>query len=219
MIELSNSDLAAVWQAIYQRTDYRWPIGQSSAAKLAMLTSVVNAGSSRDELSAALSPMLVSDDANRAAQWIIRDWGGIRRTSDTSIEQMVIGFRDYSIEAVNDFISEHGCNRISSWSKLLAFQNTERWAIYDSRTAVALNVALMSAGRDPCFEMPLSRNKTIKPKHAAIRAEQNHRSLVGYLDYLSVLNALKVYRNLQNIGQVEMILFANAEAIVNASSR
>jgi hypothetical protein len=215
LIELSENELSRVWDAIDQKSPYDWSVGRKSAERLTEITTAVHGHSSRDELSTVLGPLLSSDSKHRVAHWIIRDWGGIRGLKDDNVAMMVAGLGDYSDATVDAFVTGRKSDRISSWSKLLAFRNGEKWAIYDSRTAVALNAALIAIDREPSFEMPISRNTKIGPKRAKIASLQRQVSMLGYPSYLSILRALRDHQHLKTVGDVEMVLFANAEAIVS----
>lgn len=213
VITLSDDEITRLWTLIDLGMAYRWPVRDKAEQKLAEITSKVNGKAERDELTDALGPMLGSDRRHEVACWIIRDWEGIRRIQNDTVAAMLNEFDDYSDKSVEAFVTNHCCNRVSSWSKLLAFRDGAKWAIYDSRTAVALNAALIAIGRSPSFEMPFSRNTKISPRRREIAAQQTRKSLLGYKEYIALLSSLRDYRGLTSVGEVEMKLFANAEAI------
>jgi len=209
---VDGETLGALWNKIDLGVDYSWPVKKSAASKLAALGGACPPDGSRDELSAFLGPQLRGANAQDVACWIVRDWGGIRGIRPNTIAQFLIELTDFSDDTVEAFVQAQKMKNISSWSKILAFRDSDRWAIYDSRTAVALNAAFMAINCAPTFPMPVSRNTKIEPKRRIIL---NRAALTaGYREYLQLLGELRDHRGLRSISEAEKVLFANAEAIV-----
>ena len=71
----------------------------------------------------------------RIALWIIRDWGGIRSSSDSN-----------TIKCVDDFFAtdKPAFHRIASASKVGGFKTPTKRIIYDSRVAYTMNWIILS---------------------------------------------------------------------------
>ena len=147
------------------------------------------------------------------ACWIIKDWGGIK-TGLQAIPEWMETFGDFNEMNITAFIAKSGTKRISSWSKLLAFANHENHAIYDARTSVALNCALRNLGDSRQFYMPDGQNKTIKDARRRLLNDVSEpRRLVGYTDYIELLNTAIACKLSNSILAAEMVLFANAPCV------
>jgi len=82
--------------------------------------------------------------------WIIKDWGGINGVDDSS-----------TLELIQEFLSktEPSFNRIASTSKIGSFMFPEKYFIYDSRVAYALNWIILSENAgNRFFPIPEGRN-------------------------------------------------------------
>lgn len=87
---------------------------------------------------------------NRLCLWIIKDWGGINGADDSS-----------TLELIGEFLTkdEPSFNRIASTSKVGSFMFPEKYFIYDSRVAYALNWIILSENAgDMFFPIPEGRN-------------------------------------------------------------
>lgn len=160
------------------------------------------------ELRRVISPNILKRDDDRSrdiAAWIVREWGGIRAGNDV----FSIWIADLRLKGLNDFASAMGVKRISSWSKILAFADPENHAIYDSRTALALNYGLATLGRRERFFVPPSQNKIISAASQFLASKQTEM-LLAYDAYISLLKRISDVSGLSSILQVEMALFANA---------
>ena len=58
-------------------------------------------------------------------------YGGIRGNRNSTICDYVEKLKDFDVPAVEKFVLEQRNCGISSWSKLLAFADSDRYAIYD----------------------------------------------------------------------------------------
>jgi hypothetical protein len=87
---------------------------------------------------------------NKLYLWIIKDWGGIRATDNNN-----------TLKLINEFLESEkpDFKRIASTSKVGSFINPEKYIIYDSRVAYALNWIILSqeAGKY-FFPIPNGRN-------------------------------------------------------------
>lgn len=166
-----------------------------------------------------LSPILKNSHKNQNYEtplWIVKNWGGIGRIATKSIENFMAdldGFDDISIQ---NFIKKHGWNRISSWSKLLAFYDCKNHAIYDARTSIALNCALDDLERSEQFYMPVSRNVEIKKAYDYFRLKQ--AEFHGYEAYLTLIKQIAAIKDKEPL-HIEMAIFANAPDIAKEFMR
>lgn len=185
--------LPAVWGIISRGVVYFWPMRKQTKLELAQLLSdeeiarvfaAEYATAINVNLRSSLSPLLTGTNrpkAAKAALWIVKSWGGIKRGED-ALAGWSAALGDYNEDRLTAFIEAQGHNRISSWSKLLAFAKPLDHAIYDARTAVALNCALALLGDPRRFHMPASQNKQIRDARE-ILANTNSAPR-GYTDYL-----------------------------------
>ena len=143
-----------------------------------------------------------TDAAGAAAlyQWIVCDWGGVKAGRETvgSWAGPEFGWhQSYDEARLTSFSDQMGERRVSSWSKIFAFAAPDRHAIYDSRVAVALNLALEHLGKPEWFFMPASkvyvdRNGVARP-NAVARARQRLQGTahLGYCDYVRFMRAVR----------------------------
>jgi hypothetical protein len=225
---LSESNIRSLWAYVNQGVEFPWPRSQKGKEKLSKSISLlISDAGVESELNALdknafnlrirelISPKLVEGKADQSAhigKWIVRDWGGIRNGGE-AISQWVEQLETFEASKIDKFVSDMGVRRVSSWSKILAFSDPVNHAIYDARTAVALNCGLHHLGIDWRFSMPLSQNRTmiaarpmLLPK---IRGDER-----GYLEYIELLKVIAKACGFGNdILKVEMTLFANAPVI------
>ena len=76
-------------------------------------------------------------------EWIVHTWGGITRF-DVSKSERITGFRDHLAAGR---LTGREFARISSLSKIASFANRERYFVYDSRVAFALDGFLLDLMR------------------------------------------------------------------------
>lgn len=157
--------------------------------------------------------------------WIVHDWGRITRGRRTSVE-WAHELHSFSRTEIKKFIDRHHKNRISSWSKVLAFVDQDHDAIYDSRTAVSLNVIMDEMNVPYRFFMPQSRNTDLPPVITHVQ-KSVQSSFSGsprnryrtYHDYIRLLEAIKERCEVEDITEVEMRLFAHAEIFAKRYAR
>lgn len=225
-----------IWQVIQgYDAPYAWSVGPKARAKLeeilgrpvacwqASTPAEVNRGLRtlmRDVLN---DPATDAVTAGRLYGWIVADWGGVRRNR-SEVETWAApsfgwhaGYDDAVLLAYADRV---GAKRISSWSKVFAFAAPDRHAIYDSRVAVALNLALEHLGESERFFMPQSRivrgkDGANRPNPVArARARMQVQARLGYRDYLAWLNAVRLADG-QDLLAVEASLFSNAPVMAD----
>lgn len=159
----------------------------------------------------------------RLASWIVRDWGGIKRNSPTTIASYVD-----KADAERPATPLKG---VASYSKVLAMKQPDRFAIYDARTAASilaiqlLNREQLRDGDRLLFPIPPGQNSTIAgneyeegfvemfPKTALVQEGFTPVSSdAAYSLYLGLLTAIAaITRN--TILETEMFLFASAPAL------
>jgi hypothetical protein len=91
-------------------------------------------------------------------RWIVKDWGGIKTGKDDVLTDGVLNAIKAHAESLEKFTFE----RISSWSKVIAFRFPKTRAIYDVRVIYSLNWFLLESGHAGKFFPPSSgRNSLI----------------------------------------------------------
>ena len=194
-----------IWDAV-DAADYDWPVSDKALKRLGELLQkpvVVEEGESSDALNRRLRSTVSAALRTRGAstadlyEWIVCNWGGVwagRQEVRDWAELDWLGATPENggspAEKMMQFANQSGAKRISSWSKIFAHAEPDQHAIYDSRVAVALNIALHRIGEGARFHMPES--KVYRPKegpprpNAVARARKafgRHASF-GYPDYL-----------------------------------
>lgn len=145
------------WKSNFQRLVEIDVIGEAELAELrsSNLSHFQRDEKLKDILSKALRDCEHDrDQFEKIALWIIRDWGGIHNGSDID-----------TIKRVNEFFSANkpSFDRIASASKVGALRFPDKFIIYDSRVAYAMNWILLSedAG-DKFFPIPDGRNSKMQ---------------------------------------------------------
>ncbi len=213
---------AAIWDAVVQQNDYDWPIRTSVRDKLVallgeefildnnLLSSDID---SSIRLREKLSQNLKSSDQRFAAEvasWIVTDWGGIRSGKE-AIPGWIKALSTYDWLSVRRFVATMGTSRISSWSKILAFADHTKYAIFDSRTSLALNASMVRNGIPPRFFMPLAQGNK---RDAARNLIKSKGSLLvgGFEEYHHLLGRFVEIGKAQSILEAERTIFASAYA-------
>lgn len=217
----SDSVALSVWSAVASGPSYAWPIGAVARARLAALMPGTRLPADLAAANLALRAMMPNafaqaDTAGRCAlaTWIVADWGGVRGNGTGRLAGYVARMGDFSLEALSAFADSEPIEGVSSWSKLLSMAAPETFAIYDARTAVALNIALARTGDDRRFHMPSSKNKRIMRVMPLLRV--GRRTALGYGDCLAALGALARAARSAAMLDVEMRLFASAPSMAEA---
>ena len=165
-------------------------------------------------------------DREKIAEWIIAEWGGIRRNSEDRIKQ-------HAKTAANppDLLSQSG---IASLSKVMSVVDPDLFAIYDARVAAALNAVQLQAKlkRGIAFRYVVGRNVAIHGSRDA-KGNQLSKGFVhaypfgvlrsrgwvvpgrgqNYWTYLGLLHACKRQLDGYKLSELEMALFRAAPTI------
>lgn len=219
-----------LWRSLNLGDIYEWEVKANKQIHLRDLVKLLpievfigEAGTVNRRLRAYLSSHLRGRDAalrSNLASWIISSWGGIRTNDKKTIDQYINSLGNFSPNDVETFVRTKGTKGISSWSKLLAFANCQKYAVYDSRTAVAINCALSNLGMDIAFAMPPGRGRHIKEASLKLRRQRMQKGIRGnwiqYTHYISLLEsfvALESPTAPKDILAAEMVIFANAPKV------
>jgi hypothetical protein len=135
----------------------------------------------------------------RLVKFFVQDWGGVRGHHERTIEI-------YATGTVDDLIARKTAG-IASWSKALNLRDPDKFPIYDSRVALALNVLAKRGGDLSTFPLVASRNAgRDRAVRAALKASgRNYQAF--YERYQALLN--EAATELRVSSQVlEMLLFA-----------
>lgn len=210
-----------VWEHLVTNVPYAWPWKSNTERRFVEITEcssdLVKSYSGSDLASAhrlrsLVRAILTSNDekkANDIAEWVVAFWGGIGSGKDT-IPSWMHSLRPFDGISVMDFISSQQTDRISSWSKILSFFDCQRYAVYDSRTAIAVNSALELAEIRPRFYMPESRHSSLKKTIPLLKSK--YKSLPsGYSEYIFLLNRFVEIGRASSILEAERSIFAGAE--------
>lgn len=215
-----------IWEQIDRGGEYNWKIKPKAREILKkFITSEEYANifdkKNNDEsinrsIRPILSKYLLNENTDRKTQvaiWIVAKWGGIGSGKE-AIDDWVQRLGCYSPEKIELFMSQQGMRRVSSWSKILAFYDHDKHAIYDSRTSISLNCALSLAEIDMQFIMPKSRNTNKNMIEANEDFKKNPREkLLGYKSYINLLRVFVEKGYVEDILEAEMKLFSNTELI------
>ena len=244
-LEMLTSRALEIWGVIQaHETPYDWKVGPKARVKLdAILGRPAPCWNSGDaaqvnqDLRSFLATTLSDTETGRAkaAQlygWIVADWGGVRRNRQDVEAWAGLGtgwHGDYGDEVLLAYADRVGTKRISSWSKVFAFAAPDRHAIYDSRVAVALNLALEQLGEAERFFMPASRvargaDGVDRPNSVArARVRLRGGEALGYREYLAWLGEVRLQSSKRgepvDYLRVESVLFATAPTIAEARER
>lgn len=144
-------------------------------------------------------------------KYYIKDWGGIRGNSETSMTE-------YTTQTA-EILIQNGIKGIASWSKALVVHNPKIYAIYDARVSVSINCIQYIFNTDKILLYPIlpSQNKLIKQANSHIKNISNNANW-NQLDndnfyqneYLPLLNSVAIELK-SDISTIEMFLFAKAE--------
>lgn len=164
------------------------------------------------------------------AEQIVKDWGGIRSNKAGTIEKHVRNCQEH------DENWDWPLQGIASYSKILAIKDPIRYAIYDSRVAIALNAAQYVCNackgiifnyvprRKPtenkkCLDLFIADERFSKRTLQKERGWQKIPRMKTYRVYMETLRGLQLefrqsqkFRDIE-IYDLEMSLFANAECL------
>ena len=158
-----------------------------------------------------------SGDRLALANWIISDWGGIKTNQPQTIERYVADIEQDTLSL--------DLSGVASYSKVLAFIDPNKYAIYDARVAASLNlIQLIARTEKPVLWCDLpGRNSQIedfKKKEGARKPLKVHGWTPVlrescYKRYNDLLSELLVVLPGAKLFELEMSLFANAELLVS----
>jgi hypothetical protein len=155
-----------------------------------------------------------------AIEWVVYDWGNVRGQSEKH-ELWPKQLENYQTTVVEQFIESNYEDRIASWSKVLAFADSEKYAIFDARVAMSLNAILDDVSYKYRFYMPppssrkLSRVFSHAKAYVASVYNGKTPKYLGYFDYLDLLEEMVKKGLAKSVLDVEMRLFANGEIYAN----
>jgi hypothetical protein len=165
---------------------------------------------------------------NTAIKWIVYDWGNIPPKvdeNDDRLFKMCTELNDFGDEDVKEFVVKYKIDRIASWSKVLAFADSDKYAIFDARVAMSLNALLDEVNFKRKFYMPQSISKPLNNIFVAIRKKVNadykgtKLPYMGYREYTTLLNSAVEQGLAPNVLQAEMQLFAQGKKMGNRYAR
>jgi hypothetical protein len=158
-----------------------------------------------------------AQEKTRLATWIIKDWGGIGRNNQATI--------DGYVAMADTPAPTTPFTGVSSYSKVLSMRDPDKFAIYDARVAASLNAIQLilhlqgvSSVNFLAFPTPSSRNKEVirfcKMFPSKILTETYGFQRVpdddAFSVFLKILGELQKQMN-RRILQIEMELFARCE--------
>lgn len=209
-----------VWQNLVTDSPYDWPWKRNTESKFVEITccsaELLESCSGNDiesaqKLRVLVREILVCDDepkSNEIAVWIVDLWGGIGAGKGT-IPVWMSELRPFDGTSVATFIRNRQTERISSWSKILSFFDYEKYAVYDSRTAVALNAALVRSTLRPRFHMPPSRIN-LRKDWANVIKSRSENFTSGYYEYIHLLERFVELGRAESILDAERRIFAGS---------
>jgi len=225
-----HDKVKTIWEALKTDVEYDWSLKtkkgkeKKSAIRLANILeidSICNSNMLEGDLSSALelrrtirSRLLMSDAVSKfkILNWIVSDWGGIRK-GEAQVAVWASELDLMSNLEISSFVAKLGTDRISSWSKILAFFDHENHAIYDSRTSIALNCAMMRRNILPKFFMPMAQNSNRRPELAQAKSMIKSRFgsfEFGYFEYLDYLKSVVSLGLAPSLISAERSIFAGA---------
>ncbi len=142
------------------------------------------------------------------AKWYVSVWGGIKANKPETIERYVC--------LSETTLAKSGWQGVATWSKILAVRNPDTYPIFDARVSAALSaIQFANDVKNPIlFPQVPSKNTMINRFQRWLKLQSTNRQGHTYGDYVSLLNAVAKNSSLTSPEELEMILFANAEALV-----
>lgn len=192
--------------------------------KVAELDAITDSAEKNIHLHSMLSNAL--RDKNHATrfaaiEWVVYDWGHVRRATSDKHHAWPKELGSYAKATVDSFIASNYQDRIASWSKVLAFADASKYAIYDARVAMTLNAMLDELDFFHRFYMPPPSSKKLQKvfsdikQSVAAKNPDEKPKYMGYFDYMELLHAIVARGAAKSVLEVEMKLFANAKVYAN----
>lgn len=171
--------LEAIWNEItsFQGQEWKLPDNQEPLATLIgedetlKLYGITDSKEQNVYLRRLLIGPLKDDDNKKrikAMDWIVVNWGKIPKGKEDH-KEWVLQLKDYDDALVGNFIKLKNNKRVSSWSKILGFFDSEKYAIFDTRVAISLNAIFDKLGYTQRFYMPQSRDEELNDLFKSIR--------------------------------------------------
>jgi hypothetical protein len=150
------------------------------------------------------------------ANWIVRDWGGIRGNKNETINNY--------IEEINQSRYPSKIKGVATYSKILSFMDPQNFAIYDARVAISLNAIQLISGvkNGVAFCYLPGRNAALKlfrmepSTHINALRDRGWQKINSddcYQMYIRSLKAASKIIGNENLYELEMSLFADAERL------
>lgn len=148
------------------------------------------------------------------SDWYIKEWGGVR----TNAPETLLLYATANEEE----ILARGATGIASWSKALTIRDPIRFATFDARTSISLNVVQLLGGTTNPLIFPSlpSRNSRVPEAQKAVKRAQRESGYksVGpaavYTVYNNLLADIAAALGDSVTNQmVEMLLFAQADQL------
>ena len=164
-----------------------------------------------------LSPAIWKEaDKFQLANWIIRDWGGIRGNKTDTIR--------FYLDEISSSRYPSELKGVASYSKILSFMDPRIFAIYDARVAISLNaIQLLEEQKEgaafcylPGRNVSLNRFRVEKSTHISALSTRGWKIIKPDDCYNSYLNLLRTASDVvgnDNLYELEMALFADAEKL------
>lgn len=214
------------WAAVGPRKHMSWKLKKHQISALSEIVGkqlcdeVCNVSSEEEWIwrpRKLLGPILSSGDNKKKgelAYWIIHVWGGIV-TGDNVYDDWLEQLGDFAEDRVLKFADRKRGDRISSWSKLLSFADYQKYPIYDSRTAVSVNVAAERTGCRTFLYMPSPRNDDLPDIVAKLNRKTARRNIWTqetwtYSAYVFLVQNIVNFGLAASVIDAETWLFANA---------
>jgi hypothetical protein len=153
-----------------------------------------------------------------AIKFVVVNWGSIPKGVD-NLEKWLNLFKNFEPDVIERFITDKYNHRVASWSKVLAFADSENYAIYDARVVMSLNTILDGLNHSRQFYMPSTRIKTIRKNFNFMKKQvlmlkmtsEKKLPYLGYFDYIDLLKAMVAKGLAVNILDIEMRLFSRSK--------
>lgn len=145
------------------------------------------------------------------ALWYVKVWGGVKGNKPETL-------LEYVSQTPDEIVQSRGIRGISSWSKVLAMQDPDRYAIYDARVVFSLNLLQLESGGKLLlrYPIPVGQNPKLRAASAKLRSNTEYLEAATlpkdevYRSYLSLLRKVSAERPIE---ELEMLLFSEAVAL------
>lgn len=183
------------------------------------------------KLKEQISKLWMNGDKRIIAEWIVRNWGGIKGNRPETLDRYVSIIQNNNGHKGNGGFGKQ-IKGVASYSKILMATNPEKYAIYDARVAVSLNAIQLidKTENGLAFNYLSGRNRitgdnskkrgfSSDPKYKVASLIKTHgfsriQRDGTYGVYLDLLHKVKTHFPDYKLYHLEMALFADAEALV-----